>query len=103
MSNNRLASFPRCITIRVPITVPMEEVGDYVTGQAHEALIELGGAVLPRSISLRPISAALFALTFETNNQFTYKTKDDTSEPDDNGEAQASETRQTSTKRRVLL
>ncbi len=74
MSNfaNAGMGMPRIITLVVGDDICPTHIGDFITEKAHNLLIEIGPkAILPKSISLRPISERVYVLSYETFMQFS--------------------------------
>jgi hypothetical protein len=62
-----ITTYPRVETIVVPDNVKREFIGRYASARASEILDATErGAIIPRSASLRPIEARLYALTYDS-------------------------------------
>lgn len=71
---NGLDGYPRVKTFSVPSDIAPDLIGDYVTCEVHKFLIDLGDSGCHRkSVTLKPLETRLWQLTFNTNNQFTFR------------------------------
>lgn len=74
--------YPKIKTIVVPDSVNANHIGDFATNAAADFLDDLGkGAFDPRTVTLRPISERLFALTLRTHKRDTFIQAVDIREP----------------------